>query len=562
MPFRLVGRVGEKTVSLLLPEGASVVGSASDAAARLDHPTVSRSHALLRVSGERVELRDLDSRNGTFVGEDRITEAVLSPGASVAFGHVRLMLEQVDETDLSPGFSFHDAPPVARREPASPFSTVRTKPVETFTIEKLPGLLHLVAEGADETRLAQAGGAALFETLPLLAVEVAVPGEGERGLLFRADRPLEGVQGTPLTAGDEELELRVTFPEPSGLETYRPIVESVATLLRLSLKRKPARARPAPAAPSPPEPPSIVAEVQRLYEDAARVSRGDIGVLVCGESGTGKEILARYVHAASPRAQGPFVALNCAALPRDLLETELFGIEKGVATGVDARPGKFELAHGGTLFLDEIGDMALETQAKILRVLQEGAVHRLGAVAARKADVRIVAATNRDMDRLLAERAFREDVYYRIATWTVRLPPLRERRADIPNLAAHFLAREAERAGVRARGISRAALDALARYDWPGNIRQLEKEMARAVLFLADGELLDTSRLSPQVRQPTGEPGTGTGTRLADILERAEREEIVAALARCGGDVEKAAEVLDLGRSTLYRRMKALGIEP
>jgi DNA-binding NtrC family response regulator len=478
----------------------------------------------------------------------------------VAFGHVRLVLEQVDEADLSTGFSLREPAPVSRTEPASPFSTVRTKPVETFTIEKLPALLGLLAEGADETRLAQAGGSALFETLPLLAVEVAVPGAGGRGLLFRAERPLEDVEGALLTAGDEDLELRVTFPEASGLETYRPLVESVATLLRLATKRKPSRPRPVPAAPAPPEPPSVVAEVQRLYAEATRVSRGDIGVLVCGESGTGKEILARYIHAASPRAQGPFVALNCAALPRDLLETELFGIEKGVATGVDARAGKFELAHGGTLFLDEIGDMALETQSKILRVLQEGTVHRLGAVAARKADVRIVAATNRDMDRLLAEHAFREDVYYRIATWTVRLPPLRERRADIPNLAAHFLAREAERAGVRVRGISRAALDELASHDWPGNIRQLEKEMARAVLFLADDELLDTSRLSPQVRQPKGEPRAAT--RLADVLERVERDEILATLGRCEGDVEKAAEALGLGRSTLYRRMKALGIEP
>ena len=556
MPFRLVGRVGEKTVSLLLPEGSNVVGSAADSTVRIDHPTVSRSHAELRVSSERVELRDLDSRNGTFVESRRVSEATLLPGASVAFGHVELRLEQVDEADLKPGFSLREAPPPAPSEPSSPFSTVRTKPVETFAIEKLPSLLQLLAEGADETRLAQAAGSALFETLPVLAVEVAVSGEG---LLFRAERPVANVQGVPLATGDDDLELRVTFPDAQGRDIYRPLVESVATLLRLASSRKPSRGRPLPAAPALPEPPSIVAEVQRLYAEAARVARGDIGVLVCGESGTGKEILARYIHAASPRAQGPFVALNCAALPRDLLETELFGIEKGVATGVDARPGKFELAHGGTLFLDEIGDMALETQAKILRVLQEGSVHRLGAVAARKAEVRVVAATNRDMDRLLAERAFREDVYYRIATWTARLPPLRERRADIPNLAAYFLAREADRAGVGARGISRAALDALASHDWPGNIRQLEKEMARAVLFLADGELLDTARLSTQIRQPGRE---SRGTRLADVLERVEREEILAVLGRCEGDVEKAAEALDLGRSTLYRRMKALGIEP
>jgi transcriptional regulator with PAS, ATPase and Fis domain len=298
--------------------------------------------------------------------------------------------------------------------------------------------------------------------------------------------------------------------------------------------------------------------VRQVYDDAARVARGDVGVLILGESGTGKEVLARYIHAASARAQGPFVALNCAALPRDLLEAELFGIERGVATGVEARAGKFELAHGGTLFLDEIGDMALETQAKLLRVLQERAVHRIGGVNARAADVRILAATNRDMPALLEERGFREDLYYRIATWTVELPPLRLRRADIPNLAVHFLTREAGRAGVRVAGLSRAALDVLTAYDWPGNIRQLENEMARAVLFLGDGELLDSARLGPHLK-PTSQGAPARG--LASTLEKVERDEVRNALSACGGDVAQAAARLGLGRSTLYRRMHALGIE-
>jgi transcriptional regulator with PAS, ATPase and Fis domain len=287
------------------------------------------------------------------------------------------------------------------------------------------------------------------------------------------------------------------------------------------------------------------------------VARGDVGVLVTGESGTGKEVLARYLHAASRRSEGPFIALNCAALPRDLLETELFGIERGVATGVEARPGRFELAHGGTLFLDEIGDMALETQAKILRVLQEGSVHRIGGSTVKKADVRIVAATNRDMRGLLETRQFREDLYYRVATWRVELPPLRRRRADIPNLAVFFLSRAAARHGVHVRGISQSALDRLVADDWPGNIRQLENEMARAVLFLADGDLLDTGRLQ---FEPGAAGGGAPPTRLSDILEQAERSAIAAALESCSGDVEKAADRLGTARSTLYRRIKALGL--
>jgi transcriptional regulator with PAS, ATPase and Fis domain len=229
-----------------------------------------------------------------------------------------------------------------------------------------------------------------------------------------------------------------------------------------------------------------------------------------------------------------------------------------VATGVDARAGKFELAHGGTLFLDEIGDMALETQARILRVLQEREVYRIGGQAPRKAAVRVVAATNRDVPRLLEEGRFREDLYYRVATWLAEMPPLRQRRADIPNLAAHFLARECARRGVRARGISKAALLALQAHPWPGNVRQLENEMARAALFLGDGDLLDTARLGPAFR----EPAPATGGRLEDVLERAERDAIARALQEQGHDVTAAAAALGLGRSTLYRRMKALGLTP
>jgi transcriptional regulator with PAS, ATPase and Fis domain len=225
---------------------------------------------------------------------------------------------------------------------------------------------------------------------------------------------------------------------------------------------------------------------------------------------------------------------------------------------VDARAGKFELANGGTLFLDEIGDMALETQSRILRVLQEGEVYRIGATAPRKAGVRIIAATNKDVQRLIRDGLFREDLYYRIATWMATLPPLRHRKPDIPNLAACFLAREAARAGVRVQGISRAALEKLVSYSWPGNIRQLEKEMGRAVLFLVDGELLDTSRLSPFLHEEARRAGK---TSLATILEEFERDEILRALESAGGDVAAAAESLGLGRSTLYRRMKALRIE-
>ncbi|MEO1088971.1 MAG: sigma 54-interacting transcriptional regulator, partial [Acidobacteriota bacterium] len=283
--------------------------------------------------------------------------------------------------------------------------------------------------------------------------------------------------------------------------------------------------------------------------------------LILGESGTGKEVLARFIHRASRRRDAPWVALNCAALPEDLLEAELFGIERGVATGVEARPGRFELADGGTLFLDEIGDMAPAIQAKLLRVLQEGEVYRLGGRAARPARVRVISATNQDLQGKIAGGSFRLDLFHRIADCTLRLPPLRERRVDLANLAAHFLVRRAKEAGVETRGLSKAALEAMLRYSWPGNIRQLEREMGRAALFLEDGELLQTRHLQEEVRRTGGGASPASGA-LKERLESFERGLIVEALALHDGQARAAAEALGVSRTTFYRRLQELKIQP
>ena len=268
--------------------------------------------------------------------------------------------------------------------------------------------------------------------------------------------------------------------------------------------------------------------------------------------------MARFLHRASGKADSPFVAINCAALPRDLLEMELFGIEHAVATGVDARAGKFELAHAGTLFLDEIGDMALETQAKILRVLQEGELFRIGGREPRAAKPRVLAATHRDVETMIREGSFRRDLYYRLAGWVVRLPALRERLVDLPNLAARFLAEEAANLRRDLPGISVSAMDALMAYHWPGNIRELRHEIGRAALFLDDGELLDSTRLGQELQK--GGP-KGQDASLKERLEQFERSEILRAIDRVDGDVPQAAVDLGVGRSTLYRRMKALGLQ-
>lgn len=557
MPFRLVGRIDGQLVRLLLPEGRCTLGSADDCQLRLRHATVSRLHAELLTDCDGVEVRDLGSSNGTYLDGSRIVSASPRPGATLGFGKVRLTLEEIAELDAELGLEFdREAMPEALGEPMT--TTVGLRSVGGLLMDIVPMLVEKLESGADELQIATTAAAALFEHLPARSAKVRSLGAGE-SLLFTARREIETTPDMAvLEVVGGDLRLSIELPHRKLADTYAPVAKTIACLMRMASREAgvsvpPSRRRPPPL----PDPPTVAPAVQRLYEAAVQVAAGDVGILVRGESGTGKEIFSRFVHDASTRADAAFVALNCAALPRDLLEAELFGIERGVATGVDQRPGKFEQADGGTLFLDEIADMSPETQAKILRVLQEGSVYRLGGSTARPARCRIVAATNRDIDTLRAEGRFREDLYFRIAAWEVELPPLRHRRADILNLSAHFLSKAAKMRGIHVTGITKAALEVLMRYRWPGNIRQLENEMARAALFLGDGEALDSSLLGASLLDP-GE--AAQGTLLEERLAHYERREIERALHNCGGVATTAAEELGIGRSTLYRRMKALGI--
>jgi two-component system response regulator HydG len=293
-----------------------------------------------------------------------------------------------------------------------------------------------------------------------------------------------------------------------------------------------------------------MARVRMLIERAAR-SPGT--VLITGETGTGKELAARAVHAASPRAAGPFVALNCAALSESLLENELFGHARGAFTGAgSAREGLIEHASGGTLFLDEIGTMAVGLQAKLLRALDSGEVRRLGENTTRRIDVRYVAATNIDLKAAVDRGVFRDDLFYRLNVFRVHLPPLRDRPGDIERLTEHFVARYGAGAGVT--GLTRAAWDAVLAYPFPGNVRELEPMVQRAVA-VAPGREIDTPDLPEELLAadaPSGPPeGSVTAAR-----ERAERERVVAALERTRGEIAAAARELHVSRTTLWRLMK------
>ncbi len=294
------------------------------------------------------------------------------------------------------------------------------------------------------------------------------------------------------------------------------------------------------------------AKMQRVIDLVSRVADSQASVMIRGESGTGKEMVARLIHGNSPRKDGPFVAINCAALPETLLESELFGIERGVATGVEARAGKFELARGGTVFLDEIGDIPLTLQAKLLRVLQEREVEKLGARRRIPIDVRILTATHRSLEEMIEKGEFRQDLYYRLKVVEITLPPLRDRREDIPKLVRYFLDKYGRREGLSDVRITQEALQALMRHPFPGNVRELENLIEGAVALTTD-PVIDSGDLL----LPAEALQRGAGVSLPDdfpSLAEFESRYITRVLAFTQGNISRAARLLGVDRKTLYRR--------
>ena len=306
----------------------------------------------------------------------------------------------------------------------------------------------------------------------------------------------------------------------------------------------------------------VIGEAKRWKDalnQAARVAKTETTVLLTGESGTGKEVLARFIHRGSPRAAGPFVGLNCAALPDTLLESELFGHEKGAFTGaMTARPGRIEQAAGGVLFLDEVAEMTPAVQAKLLRVLQEREYQRLGGTRPVRADVRVIAATNRDLEAALAKGEFREDLYYRLRVFEIQLPPLRDRRQDILPMAEAFLEEIGTVVGRKAAGISRDGAEALLSYHWPGNVRELRNALERA-LILCDGGLISVEHLPFGTDRPP-RPGGAWPVRTFPAggvsLEAMERDMIVQALQEARNNRSRAARLLGITRARLYSRLQ------
>lgn len=598
MPFRLTLNVDEEVQRYALQRGENLIGADSACEVVVADPTVSRHHASLIVVSdgdeERLELADLGSLNGTWIEHERLSgKRALSDGSAVRFGSIGGRVEAVASgdvvawTDGSSSEAADSRAPAAADSPvldaqddtarasSAPGTTASVGPLSLFTLGQLPMLLDSVAEGLAVQLVAARVGEALLTSLPLTDLEIGrrigdhLVGWYEASAEPGTTNEAKGTEWKEVVRAAVELRARFTNAEAARL--FSPVLSTAATLIALAdttsvrpafdgdgegVGQAPSAAK---RAPSPPDPPTLEPSVRVLYQRAAQVARGDVNVLIRGESGTGKELLARFLHDASHRHDGAFVALNCAALPRDLQETELFGIEKGVATGVDARPGKFEQADGGTLFLDEIGDMAKEVQAKILRVLQEGEVFRIGGSQARPARARILSATHQDVTAMIERGEFRSDLFHRIADWQAVVPPLRERRRDVPNLVYHFLQRASSDDGLPAVEVSADAMEALSSYSWPGNVRQLEREVIRARLFVASGGLLDTECLSEPVR--SHRHSAVENPTLKYQLHQHEGHLLLRALEAADGDVSAAAELLEVPVSTLYRKLRAHGIQ-
>jgi DNA-binding NtrC family response regulator len=355
------------------------------------------------------------------------------------------------------------------------------------------------------------------------------------------------------------------IPKPFDNEEIRAVARSARELLALKEENRRLRRE-------------LAGEYRGMVGDSAamravadtirRAGSTDATVLVTGESGTGKELAARALHAESRRANAPFVALNCSALPAELIESELFGHVRGAFTGADRdREGVFEAADGGTLFLDEVGDLSPSAQAKLLRVIEEGRVTPVGTAASRPVDVRLVAATNRPLDEMAQRGEFREDLLYRLQVVTLPLPPLRERRADIPPLAVPFIAELAHRHERPVRSLSASARRALVAYDWPGNVRELRNVLERAVV-LAEGDELDLAALPARVSGASAAPGP-IDAALAELpyteardraVDAFERSFLAAALERHGGNVSATARSLGLHRQSLQKILRRLDI--
>ena len=533
--------IAHSKAHFVVPKGQTTIGSGANADIVLSDPTVSRQHAILRWQKQTLWIQDSDSTNGTQVNDKPVThERALRVDDEISFGRVRFRLSEVESEDARIALS------VASDDQQDAGTTLPPRVSDQFTQQDLPRILDALAGGLQPYQLAEQYGRMLYRQPGVVEVRI---GQDQLVLSYCAQENLEDAQRLEtFSCGPFQIEL-ATNMQYHPMQ-YLPLVNVLQRLLPFCTSPpKWTEERVQPKSTD-----SINPRMQLLYRQLSSAAQSDLNVLILGETGTGKEVFAKALHQQSGRT-GELIAINCAALSDALLEAELFGIEKGVATGVTARDGCIRAADGGTLFLDEVGDMPAAVQIKLLRVLQEKQVYPVGSSEPVAVDVRVVSATHQNLQDLRNTDRFRLDLYHRLADWEVELPALRERPEDIPNLALTFLQRQLHKQSKPSQGITQAALDALKRYPWPGNVRELEREMARCAVFLEQGSALTESMLSSSIRE-SGKDAGGLEQQLLD----AEKSILQTALSAQQGNATAAARTLQISRSTFYRRLKAVGL--
>ncbi len=607
--YRLVGERKGVSTTFVLSLGTQRVGSSPESDFVLAASGVSREHAVLLVTPESLSVEDRGSKNGTRVDGQLVQRHALYPGTHIAFGPVAFEVEEVEVADLEIGVRVQPGPEESPPEtPIFPSADTLSLPEASRAASETWILLLDGFVGRLNADHVDLNGALAYmnETLGARGSCLVEQTEKEEPLWLAAQgfcgeipseiwTPLE--TDTFRTCRERTLAiLRSPGPTSIGLAAWGdfPHRTDSAILFRLLLhyltwsylrpeKPEPRHRSVARAGDSElifPE--GYVAGISPvmtvLYRQMRVVASRDIPVLIVGETGVGKEQLMSALHHSSGRRKRPLVVINCAAIPVDLLEAELFGIDKGVATGVDARPGKFQLAEGGTLCLDEVGEMMPALQAKLLRALQEKEIQPVGGKP-RTVDVRIVAATNADLEDRMEQGEFRRDLYYRLAGEVLRMPPLRERPEDLPLLAEHFLRTFSEEAGVRVRGMTVKALQLFAGYPWPGNVRELQYEIRRLVHNCSDGGVIDSKALPGRFRQeasraprakkarPVDLPEVAAplepadSLRLAPLRRELEMRLVREALRRTEGRKGRAAGLLGISRNGLADKIKRFGID-
>ena len=604
----LVGEVDGEPLTFVLKQGDNTVGALSENDFVIDACGVSRRHAVISCNDGDVAVTDSASKNGTLVNGMRIHEGTLSVGDLICFGPAMLRLEVAGTGGGMPAGDGATQRQIrgqrARRKGITDTPTGDGGEVS----ERWFGALDRIGD-----LLAGDGDAGVAGALEVLVSALRAPGAGfiewDRASDLRVVRHTAGDfrpsgefddllnaagQHQPKRGSGLVVNSRVqdgASPVALAVATDgSPKLKAVAVLGNFPLRRGSGRflelflklvLRSLPDAPASgpvrlrrpvrdlvfPEG-YVVGRSERLmsvYHQLRHLLNGDLPVLITGETGVGKEFIARILHASSVRSAGPFVAVNCAALPADLLEAELFGIEAGIATGVSKREGKMQLADRGVVFLDEIGDMSPALQAKLLRALQEKEVHPVGARQPVPLDVRILAATNTDLKERIGEGRFRSDLYYRIAGYTLDIPPLRERRGDIAALVEFMMQRVSIEIDKLVSGISVKALRALVDAPWPGNVRELEHEVRRLVYLCPPDQPITVAMVSPAVLAEASAVGAETHDPESDLtlsrhVDALEHRLIALALARTGGKRAPAARLLGISRYGLALKMQRLGL--